>query len=49
MKKGMGQPGPQLRVNQWEPMALKGPVLSMTEKWKSMKKENGEEGIHTNK
>jgi len=49
MKKGIEQPGPRLRVNQWEPMAHKRPALSMTEKWKSIKKESGEEGIHTNK
>lgn len=30
-------------------MALKRPVLSMKEKWKSIKMESGEEGIHTNK
>jgi hypothetical protein len=29
-------------------MALKRPLLSMTEKWKSIKKESGEEGIHIN-
>jgi hypothetical protein len=28
---------------------LKRPVLSMTKKWKSIKKESGEEGIHINK
>ena len=37
------------RVNQWEPMALKRPLLSMTEKWTSIKKESGEERIHINK
>jgi len=30
-------------------MALKRPVLSITKKWKSIKKESGEEGIHINK
>jgi hypothetical protein len=30
-------------------MALKMPLLSMREKWKSIKKESGEKGIHINK
>jgi hypothetical protein len=36
-------------VNKWEPVALKRPVLSMTKKWKSIKKESEEDGIHINK
>jgi hypothetical protein len=36
-------------VNQLEPMALKTPAFSIREKWKSIKKESGEEGIHINK
>jgi hypothetical protein len=30
-------------VNQWEPMALKRPVLSMGEKRKSINKKSGED------